>query len=1091
MGNIRTILAFVSGLYLLVWNFELSWCFNVEQTLPVVYNRPGGSYFGYSVLLHENLQGKWVLVGAPKSYSQYQPTITRPGAIFKCNIPQIAGQRPICVEVKLDDRGNERSGPNVRPYFKDAKDNQWLGVSLTRQRNRRTAKVTACAHKWSNEFFKDTIKVILVNGACYEIDADLYFTSVNKTRPCLHEVQIKADTLGKGIAWHGWCQAGFSATYSMDGSTLILGAVGSLAWRGSVVSISSGATTVADTTNWYPPEDKDESYVGYAVSSGHFISTTSMEGVTGAPRAYEKGHVYIYNLQNFALITTIKGESMNTYFGAAVLGMDINHDGLTDLLVGAPQFSQDQDEGRVYIFVNDGNAIMRKMDVKLMGSNSIGARFGSVIESVGDLNADGYEDVAIGAPYEDNNRGAVYIYLGGENHLRKPYSQRLVAATNMVSFGSSISGGMDMDNNGYPDIAVGAYENDTAALFLSKPVIEMEAFLTLTPTLINTNHAECMLYGRPTTCLHLTACVRYTGASVPYRIGIDRMLEVDYYKVATGFPPRVVFFENGESMGSTIVQNIQLVKNQQTCHDIVAYFKRDMKDFLSPVPFRLSHELRISGNAPYITLCNRLCPTISPYSDNNIVQEATFMSNCGNDSICVTDLQLSASTIIPRGTKYLPLGSADNIYVMVDLMNQGEEAHQAQVLIEYPVGITFVRVESNRQQETIVLCSPLTTSNETASVLCDVDNPMKANSRSSFRVKLSVPTAHANSRSIDIVVSASTSSTEYNHTLYNNIQRIRVPIRIEADITISGVTRPNSVLYGLPESSNSNSQDSAINESQMDETLPLIPSEVNELNLDKHIGPAFKHIYDARNLGPSNLPFMTSVNITIPWKTKNGDMLIYFSNIDFKGTGVCETQAILAEQSTLLQRMLAKRNRTNPHEETHQSLASTLFGTNKNRRLNCMNSQCAVIECLVDNLESGDGAVIQLDMRIFEDTFLKGDFGKIELHAEGIIGVDDPLKRHIQPQSGRPDSVMVKTVIFTESSVRNRPVPKWVIAVSIAAGIVCLIAVILVMWKCGFFRRRMKEEMERLIQEKEEQESLNPEGILNEADYEDDNFRSY
>ena len=45
---------------------------------------------------------------------------------------------------------------------------------------------------------------------------------------------------------------------------------------------------------------------------------------------------------------------MNTYFGAAVLAVDLNHDGLSDLLVGAPLYSQIQDEGRVYIFMNQG-----------------------------------------------------------------------------------------------------------------------------------------------------------------------------------------------------------------------------------------------------------------------------------------------------------------------------------------------------------------------------------------------------------------------------------------------------------------------------------------------------------------------------------------------------------------------------------------------------------------------------------------------------------------------------------------------------------------------------------------------------------------
>ena len=45
---------------------------------------------------------------------------------------------------------------------------------------------------------------------------------------------------------------------------------------------------------------------------------------------------------------------MNTYFGAAVLGIDLNLDGLTDLLVGAPLYSVHEDEGRVYIYINEG-----------------------------------------------------------------------------------------------------------------------------------------------------------------------------------------------------------------------------------------------------------------------------------------------------------------------------------------------------------------------------------------------------------------------------------------------------------------------------------------------------------------------------------------------------------------------------------------------------------------------------------------------------------------------------------------------------------------------------------------------------------------
>ena len=38
------------------------------------------------------------------------------------------------------------------------------------------------------------------------------------------------------------------------------------------------------------------------------------------------------------------------------------------------------------------------------------------------------------------------------------------AATPLMTFGSSLSGGMDLDENGYPDLAVGAYESGQVVL---------------------------------------------------------------------------------------------------------------------------------------------------------------------------------------------------------------------------------------------------------------------------------------------------------------------------------------------------------------------------------------------------------------------------------------------------------------------------------------------------------------------------------------------------------------------------------------------------------------------------------------------------
>lgn len=49
------------------------------------------------------------------------------------------------------------------------------------------------------------------------------------------------------------------------------------------------------------------------------------------------------------------------------------------------------------------------------------SRFGFSMTVLGDINKDGYVDIAIGAPYEGG--GSIYIYLGGKNGLSLKHSQ--------------------------------------------------------------------------------------------------------------------------------------------------------------------------------------------------------------------------------------------------------------------------------------------------------------------------------------------------------------------------------------------------------------------------------------------------------------------------------------------------------------------------------------------------------------------------------------------------------------------------------------------------------------------------------------------
>ena len=49
--------------------------------------------------------------------------------------------------------------------------------------------------------------------------------------------------------------------------------------------------------------------------------------------------------------------------------------------------------------------------------------------------------------------------------------------TSLKTFGYSLSGGTDMDQNGYSDLLVGAYENDAVVLLRSKKIIDISTYI--------------------------------------------------------------------------------------------------------------------------------------------------------------------------------------------------------------------------------------------------------------------------------------------------------------------------------------------------------------------------------------------------------------------------------------------------------------------------------------------------------------------------------------------------------------------------------------------------------------------------------------
>lgn len=129
------------------------------------------------------------------------------------------------------------------------------------------------------------------------------------------------------------------------------------------------------------------------------------------------------------------------------------------MLVGAPFYFSRDVGGAVYLYLNINSSLKQEYNVKLTGKQE--SQFGIAIANAGDLNKDGCQDIAVGSPYEGN--GVVYIYMGDrEKGLNSKPDQVITAETLpivMKTFGYALSGGVDLDDNGYPDLLVGAYEN--------------------------------------------------------------------------------------------------------------------------------------------------------------------------------------------------------------------------------------------------------------------------------------------------------------------------------------------------------------------------------------------------------------------------------------------------------------------------------------------------------------------------------------------------------------------------------------------------------------------------------------------------------
>ncbi|KAF3704469.1 Integrin alpha-X CD11 antigen-like family member C [Channa argus] len=537
-------------------------------------------------------------------------------------------------------------------------------------------------------------------------------------------------------------QQGFSAAYVPGGFQM--GIVGANQWKGGYLEY-----TTAGSKERTFEEIEPDSYLGYSMA----VAETSQGQMTiaGAPRYQHMGAVFIIFLGYIKKkIEPFPWQFQSgEYFGAEVCAMNVDNDRSTDLiLISAPMYKDTDREGRVYICRLSNLDVDCHLDSPsiLRGDASDSGRFGSSLAVLPDLNTDGLNDLAVGAPLENNGEGSIYIFHGeGGGRINTEYSQRISASEvqkGLKFFGMSISQtSYDQSGDSLPDLAVGS----KGAVFLlrSRPIVMVEASVTFTPNQIPTQNVDCSkpLSGSAQICFTMTKLsqVDTVQANINYTFTLD----------ATRKVPNNRAYVTDKEREMTKMITISLATR---CSTERFSIQACPEDALNELKNELS--FTFDGLPSGIT---QLKPSLAQQAKTTTVHSIGFEINCGTDNKCVDNLKVDFNF---SSSSVVKVGIDDLLDVTVSVENRNENSYNSRVILTYPAGLSYRKFTSLTGK---IECNSL---DSEGGVLrgktdCTIDKPIfKSNSKVFFIVSYGIDTNSELERTIFITANATSGNQE-------------------------------------------------------------------------------------------------------------------------------------------------------------------------------------------------------------------------------------------------------------------------------------------------------------------------------------------
>ncbi|XP_048784355.1 integrin alpha-7 isoform X4 [Lagopus muta] len=1024
--------------------------FNLDAANTLLKDGTRGSLFGFSVALHRQLSpepASWLLVGAPQAPALPSQAANRTGGLFAC---PLTPEPSDCWRVPIDE------GVDLQ---RESKENQWLGVSVKSQGA--GGKIVTCAHRYeARNRVQQPLETRDVIGRCFVLSQDL------RVHDELDGGEWKfCEGRPQGHDRFGFCQQGLAAAFSPDQHYVLFGAPGTYNWKG-LLFVTNIDSSDPDQLVYKSPDPNEKvpgaagdvpqnSYLGFSVDSGAGLTRRrELSFVSGAPRANHTGAVVILRRDSAHRLVpeaVLTGEQLTSAFGYALAVLDLNSDGWMDLVVGAPHFFERKAEigGAAYVYINPAGHWDAATPLRLTGTH--GSMFGIALGTAGDLNLDGFEDLAVGAPFD--GAGKVYIYHGSKlGIVVKPAQVLDGEGVGVTTFGYALSGGVDVDGNLYPDLLVGSL-SDTVVLYRARPVVYISRNVSLLPANIDLEQSNCQ--HQEGICVDVQACFSYTATPASYSppLVLEYVFDADTERRRLGHPPRVTFLGRRPSDPEhQFSQTVELPRQHaRTCTTATFQLQDSIRDKLRPIAVTLAYGIQGAGTPRRSRSATLppVPPVLSPQQPSSHRTEVHFLKQgCGDDKICQSNLQLRFQFCTRLGdADFLPLPKGEDgtaIFAMSDQKDvaleihvtnmpsdptepqrDGDDAHEAVLTARFPQELPYSAVrpyDGRTAPDKPVVCL----ANQNGSqVECELGNPMKRGAQVRFYLILS--TLGITLQTTDLAVELALSTISEQPTLEPVVARARVVI--ELPLSVTGVAVPPRLFFG-----------------------GTVRGE-SAVRRESQVGSAVLFEVTVSNRGPSLKTLGSAfLNLLWPHELSNGKWLLYPLQLELLAAPGLQT--VCSPAANPLRLALEPPGEAEVTEEpaVESWWVPAPAERRRNVTLDCAQgtARCMAFRCPLYSFERA--AVLTARGRLWNSTFLEEYLAvtSVELIVRASVSVTSSIKNLVLKDA----STQIPVTIYLDPGVAVAGgVPWWVILLAVLAGILVLALLIFILWKLGFFRR--------------------------------------